>query len=93
MIVDTQQAPNLDLYVAGNTVNSRRAKCNLEFLLKRLETPYTVSVIDVLQTPDRAMKNSIFTTPALILTVGAKRVLIVGDLNDMDAVLSALHIH
>jgi circadian clock protein KaiB len=81
---------SLDLYVAGSTANSCRAKLNLESIVAKLNFPYTLQVVDVIQSPKLAWERRIFATPSLILTFRAQKILIVGDLSDHDAVLSAL---
>lgn len=81
----------LTLYVAGDNAFSRRAKDNLRTLLAEADIGVRLAVIDVLQDPERALRERIFATPALVvLAAGGRRSLIVGDLSERDKVRSAL---
>jgi hypothetical protein len=83
-------AMRLELYVAGDTLSSRRAIANLEDLLRRhgWEIPY--AVIDVLKDPQAAFRRGIFGTPSLISEVGDSRTLVLGDLSDPEPVVRSL---
>lgn len=83
-------APRLELYVAGDTLSSRRAIANLQDLLRRQgwEIPYTV--IDVLKNPQAAFRRGIFGTPSLISEVGDRRILVLGDLSDPEPIMRIL---
>jgi circadian clock protein KaiB len=85
-----QPTLSLNLYVAGNTANSSRAKSNLDAIVAKLDFPYTLQVVDVILSPKLALEKRIFATPSLISSYKGHKVLIVGDLSDHDAVLSAL---
>ncbi|MDR6951131.1 circadian clock protein KaiB [Ancylobacter sp. 3268] len=79
-----------ELYVAGDTLYSRRAIANLENLLKGLEGDITFEVIDVLKDPQAAFRRGIFGTPSLVTQVGEHQSLILGDLSDPEPVLRRL---
>ncbi len=75
----------LRLYVASATPNSARAKSNLLAALEAIDggtAGLKVEVIDVFDTPKRAMNDGVIVTPTLIgLGVGGRQTLL-GDLSD-----------
>lgn len=83
---DTENGPiKGTLYIAGDAPNSRIAKDNLRRLCEQVQQhTVEVEVIDVLQTPEIALKNGIFVTPALQITEPAPGVLLFGNLNDSE---------
>ena len=90
---DLDQVPAniaLDLYVAGDNLNSRRAASNLAEIVRRLALPATVTVVDVLNDKAAAFARRIFVTPSLISTINGREYLIIGDLSDVDAVVERL---
>lgn len=82
----------LELYVAGDTFNSRRAIANLRDLLGTLDREIPFTVIDVLTDPHAAFKRGIFGTPSLVTQVGDRHTLILGDLSDPEPVLRSLEL-
>ena len=80
----------LELYVAGDTLNSRRARENLDVIVQQLDEPTAVTVVDVVKSPKEALARRIFATPSLISINGGQKVLIIGDLADREAVLQRL---
>ena len=81
------------LYVAGNAPNSQLAVANLaaicaEFLVGR----FTLEIVNVLETPLRALADGILVTPSLARSAPPPAIRIVGNLNDRNSVLSALGI-
>ncbi len=82
----------LELYVAGDTFNSRRAITNLEELLRSLGREIPFTVIDVLKDPHAAFRRGIFGTPALITRVGDRQTLILGDLSNSEPVLRSIEL-
>ncbi len=87
------KAPNtiaLDLNVAGDNLNSRRAAANLAEIVPRVGSPTMVTVVDVLKDKMTAFDRHIFVTPSLICTINGREHLIIGDLSDVDAVLQKL---
>jgi hypothetical protein len=69
--------------VAGGAPPSETARSKLSALLQdlRLED-LAVDVIDVLEQPDRALKDQIFVTPTLIRHQDSGRKVLIGDLRD-----------
>lgn len=81
------------LFVAGDEQHSRRAKSNLKSLCDaRLEQPYEIEVVDVLESYQIALDHKIFLTPALMMVSPAPAVTIFGNLNDTEEVLRALRL-
>ena len=82
----------LELYVAGDTLNSRRAIINLQELLRTTGREVPFRVIDVLKEPHAAFQRGIFGTPSLVAQVGDRQTLILGDLSDPEPVLRSLEL-
>ncbi len=83
----------LRLYIAGNSTSSRRAEQNLDNLRALLKTDtWTVEVIDVLASPERAEQASILATPTLSYEHSGRARRIIGDLSDTKRVLEFLGI-
>ncbi|MBB3930925.1 hypothetical protein GGR25_001964 [Kaistia hirudinis] len=81
----------LELYVAGDNLSSRRAIDNLDEIVSRLASrPDDVVVVDVRRDPKAAFSRQIFATPSLVSIRAGRRILIVGDLSDRDAVVERL---
>ncbi len=81
------------LYVAKGAPNSAKAIGNLRDLCQQyLASKHSIEVIDVLAQPGRANKDRILVTPTLIKCAPAPVVRILGNLSDLDVVLSALGI-
>jgi len=58
----------LRLYMAGDAPHSTEARANLKAILKTYAplNNWQLEVVDVLETPLRALEDSIFVTPTLI---------------------------
>jgi hypothetical protein len=80
----------LELYVAGDTLPSTQARGNLEEIVRQLEGPTTVTVIDVQKDAKAAFARRIFVTPSLVCIHDAQRVLIIGNLPDRERVIERL---
>ena len=83
--------PVLRLYISGQTPNSERAVANLRRICdEHFNGDCDLDVIDVLQRPEVAEEQRIFATPTLVKEspVPARRV--IGDLTEMNKVLSGL---
>jgi circadian clock protein KaiB len=79
------------LYVAGNTPNSAQARVNLGALCrKHLMGCYRIEIVDVYKEPDRALREGIFMTPALIKLSPSPVRMIVGTLAGTQALFEAL---
>jgi circadian clock protein KaiB len=75
----------LRLYVAGNAINSRMALENLKRLLDQAaDTAFELEIVDVLQTPQVALEQGVYVTPALQVVNPAPGTLIYGNLNNAD---------
>lgn len=83
----------LRLFVAGNGPNSQKALARLQSLCKEyLEGRYTIETVDVIHDFEAAVRDNILVTPALILVAPLPRVVILGNLNDIPTVLTALRV-
>jgi circadian clock protein KaiB len=86
-------AIELRLYIAGNAPNSVRAIANLAAICKEfLDGRFTLEIVDVLDTPLRALADGILVTPTLARLAPSPPVRIVGNLDDRISVLHALEI-
>jgi circadian clock protein KaiB len=82
----------LRLYVSGHTPNSRAAIRNLESLQRALSGAADVEVIDVRERPELAEEDRILATPTLVRRRPAPVRKIIGDLSDLERVLSRLEL-
>jgi circadian clock protein KaiB len=83
----------LRLYIANNAPNSVRAVANLAAICKEhLEDKFKLEIIDVLETPLRALADGILVTPSLTKVSPSPTAKIVGNLSDKSSVLHALGI-
>ncbi len=73
----------LRLYVASATPNSARARSNLRAALDAIgDGGLKLEVIDVFETPKRAMNDGVIVTPTLIGMGAGGRQTLLGDLSD-----------
>jgi circadian clock protein KaiB len=81
------------LYIANNAPNSVRAVANLAAICKEhLKDKFKLEIIDVLETPLRALADGILVTPSLAKVSPSPAAKIVGNLSDKSSVLHALGI-
>jgi circadian clock protein KaiB len=79
------------LYVAGDTLNSGQAVANLRAICNRyLPGRHNIELVDVFKEPDRAMRDHIFMTPALVKLAPGAVTRIIGTLSQTQRVLQAL---
>ena len=79
------------LYVADDTANSTQALRNLTALCRtHLPARHEITVVDVLEEPERALQDGVFMTPTLMVLAPAPVRTIVGTLSQTDTVLLAL---
>lgn len=79
------------LYVAGEAPNSRRALANLSaFCERHLPQRHNIEVIDVFKTPERALQDSMFLTPALVVSAPLPARTLIGDLSEPSILLEML---
>lgn len=85
-----QEMYNILLFIAGEGPNSRQAKANLDRICDvYLKDHCRPEVIDVFQDFETALEYNVLVTPTLVM-LSPRRTRIVGNLNDMEKVLSAL---
>ena len=81
------------LFVAGDTPNSARARVNLNALCRRhIAHRHEIEIVDVLQSPGRALADGVFMTPTLVCTAPGAVRKVVGSLSDAQVVLGVLGI-
>lgn len=81
----------LKLYVAGQTMRSKRALENLERIRREhLSEQTELVVIDVMEKSHLAEQHKILVTPTLVKESPPPARRIIGDLNDTDQVVLAL---
>ena len=81
------------LYIANNAPNSVLAVANLEAICREhLKDHFKLEIIDVLETPLRALSDGILVTPSLTKVSPSPVAKIVGNLSEKSSVLHALGI-
>ena len=81
------------LYIANNAPNSVLAVANLEAICKEhLKDHFKLEIIDVLETPLRALSDGVLVTPSLTKVSPSPVAKIVGNLSEKSTVLHALGI-
>jgi circadian clock protein KaiB len=81
----------LTLYITGDTPRAQAAVANLRRLCdEQLKDEYEVDVVDVLERPDLAEEHKILATPTLIKHLPPPLRRIIGDLSDVEQVLTGL---
>jgi circadian clock protein KaiB len=71
--------------------NSAAARANLKsFLARYPERRVALKVVDVLEDPERALRDRVLVTPTLIKAMPAPECRVVGNLSNRSALLSAL---
>lgn len=81
----------LQLYIAGDSPNSILARANLRAALGHLSKDQaTVEIIDVLQDPERALREHVLVTPTLVKLAPPPERRAVGNLRDREALLALL---
>lgn len=79
------------LYVAGGAPNSVRALANLYAICRQhFSNSHRIEVVDVLETPARALADMILVTPTLVKISPSPSLQIIGNLSDEQEVLRAL---
>jgi len=83
----------LKLYVLGQTPELEKDIENLNYLLKEVcEGKYSLTVVDLLETPQLAEDDSIFATPTLIKILPHPAKKIIGDFNDRNKLVVGLNL-
>ena len=81
------------LYIADSAPNSVRAIANLEAICnEHLKGNFRLEIIDVLESPQRALADGIVVTPSLAKLSPLPAARVVGNLSDRASVLRALGI-
>lgn len=79
------------LFIAGDTPNSTQALGNLSALCREhLADRYEIDLVDVFVQPERALAESVFMTPTLVVLEPLPQRRIVGTLGDPDVMTQAL---
>lgn len=81
------------LYIADSAPNSVQALANLEAICnEHLEGNFRLEVVDVLESPQRALADGILVTPSLAKLSPSPAAQVIGNLSDKSSVLRALGI-
>jgi circadian clock protein KaiB len=81
------------LFVAGDEPHSELARANLTKICEsHIHQRYEIQIVDVLESFDVALENSIFLTPALVKVSPRPRITVFGNLSDTEALLKALRL-
>jgi circadian clock protein KaiB len=84
---------NLRLYIAGQAPRSIAAVCNLRKLCETyLPGRYRLDVIDLMEEPGRAQRDRIVAVPTLVRRWPGAVTRIIGDLSNIECVLTRLNI-
>jgi circadian clock protein KaiB len=69
------------LFLAGQSSRNNRAilACVNDLLLKRLKGDYILRTVDVIDTPEQAIKEDIFVTPSWVRNSPLPRIKLVGN--------------
>ncbi|MBI1181418.1 MAG: hypothetical protein GC201_12755 [Alphaproteobacteria bacterium] len=74
----------LQLYVAGGAEPSETARATLFQVLREMALDdLPLEIVDIIQTPERALRDQIFVTPTLIRRKDGARKVLIGDLRDV----------
>ncbi len=83
----------LRLYIAGHTERSRAAVANLQRICQtHLAGQYSIEVIDLIETPQRAASDQILAIPTLVRRLPKPIRKIIGDLSNEGRVLVGLNL-
>ncbi len=83
----------LKLYVTGMLPNSARAVVNIKGICEKfLNGRYDLEIIDIYQQPLLALEEDIIPVPLLIKKLPLPEIRMIGDLSDIEKVLSGLDI-
>lgn len=92
-ISKTETYYHFKLFIAGEELNSRRAKETIKELCEtHLKDKYRLEVVDVLEDYQAALENNILLAPTLMIISPKPQVKIIGSLNDTQKVLNALRL-
>lgn len=81
------------LYVAGDAPNSVAAVSNLRTVVSGLpDNEVDIEIVDVVQTPERGLKDGVFVTPMLVKLAPHPERRVLGNLQNRQQLLSALGI-
>ena len=81
------------LYVADHALNSTQAIANLGALCREhLPGRHEIRIVDVFEEPKRALADSVFMTPTLIMLGASPACKVIGTLADTEAVMHALRL-
>lgn len=84
-------ALRIRLYVAGRSPNSQLARTNLLRIVDRhRDRVESIEVIDVLEEPERALRDNVLVTPMLLRIAPEPSLEIVGNLANVTAIALAL---
>jgi circadian clock protein KaiB len=87
----TVSRPFFRIYVAGEAPNSILAQRNLKALCeRRYGANYSLEVVDVLLSPERAWTEGVIATPMTVRIAPAPEVRIIGNLSDTRQFLRGL---
>jgi len=79
------------LYVAGTSTHSAEAVQNLRALCRRqLPDRHEIEIVDVLESPGRALRDGILVTPTLVKLAPTPGGRLLGNLSNTRTVIAAL---
>ncbi len=87
---ETEPRLGVRLYVAGASPNSTIALANLRSALLLSSYPVGLEIIDILEDPERSVRDGVLVTPMLVKFDPPPELRILGTLEDRALLLSAL---
>ena len=81
----TRKKGLLRLYVAGTAPNSVAARDRLSDALREEEPSCEVEIVDVMETPERALEDHVLVTPTLVRVRPLPQTQVFGNLSDRQA--------
>ena len=83
----------LKLYIANETIISRRAIANLRKIVEFFEGQYGMEIIDILEDPESAVDDHIIAIPAMVKSLPPPPSMFIGDLSDTESLLISLRLN
>ena len=88
---DETKPTRMMLFVAGEEINSRKARANLDwFCREHLHGSCDIEIVDVFADHAKALEWKVLLTPALVVLGSGAPIRITGNLDDAERVAAAL---
>lgn len=92
-MADGEETYILSLFITGMTTNSLKAIVNIKAICEKyLKSRYELEIIDIYQQPELALTENLIAVPVLIKRSPLPESRMIGDLSDIEKVLSGLNL-